>query len=76
MRKNWLTSVGGILAGASTAVLTSGLTLPPTYQHFFAALGALGVAIVGIAAKGQDEHSTSTQVALSTAAADAKAPNS
>ena len=69
MRKNWMTTVGGLLAGIPGAILASGLVLPPTYHQMLALMGALGVLLLGVAAKGQDEHSTSTQVAVSTQAA-------
>jgi hypothetical protein len=68
MKKNWLTTVGGVMAlfGAIPIALgTAGVHMPRWLYVVCISLSVLGPGIVGIAAKGQDEHSTPTQVAQS-----------
>ena len=72
MRKNWLTTVAGIMAALGSVpilVATSGFT-PPTWwakiAFPFILIGIIGTALLGFAAKGEDEHSTAAQVAQST----------
>lgn len=72
MRKNWLTTVAGILSGLGTLpvlVINSGATVPSWWAHVtfpLTLLGLLGLVLLGVSAKGQDEHSTQTQVQVST----------
>jgi hypothetical protein len=81
MRKNWLTTTAGIMAalgGVPVLVSQSSLTHIPAWwanaQFYFILCGIVGVALLGYASKGQDEHSTEAQVELSTihAAVDAE----
>jgi hypothetical protein len=65
MRKNWLTTVGGIMGGClgvPLIVAQAGYRLPGWLALTFVCIGAVGGVIVGVAAKGQDEHSTSAEV--------------
>jgi hypothetical protein len=84
MRKNWLTTLAGIMAAMITVpvavigLMTTGMYVPHWWgsvQFIFVVIGAVGTALLGFAAKGQDEHSTVRQVELSTihAAVDAEA---
>jgi hypothetical protein len=81
MRKNWLTTTAGIMAalgGVPVLVAQSSLTHIPAWwanaQFYFILCGIAGVALLGYSSKGQDEHSTAAQVAVSTihAAVDAE----
>lgn len=80
MRKNWLTTTAGIMAalgGVPVLVAQSGAHLPAWWSSaafVFVLIGVVGVALLGVAAKGQDEHSTEQQVQVSTihAAVDAE----
>jgi hypothetical protein len=62
MRKNWLTTTAGILAALGSVpvlVAQSGVTVPHWWgsaAFVFLLLGVIGVALLGFAAKGQDEH--------------------
>ena len=70
MKKNWLTTVGGIMAlflALPTVLGASHLAIPNWMNIAFVIIGTLGGGIVGIAAKGQDEHSTVQQVENATA---------
>lgn len=65
MKKNWLTTVGGIMAlfiGLPTVLGASHLAVPNWMNVAAIVIGTLGGGIVGISAKGQDEHSTSDQI--------------
>jgi hypothetical protein len=69
MRKNWLTTIGGIMAGFGVIPIALGaakVAMPPWLYILCICFAAIGPVIVGVAAKGQDEHSTATQVAVST----------
>ena len=73
MRKNWLTTTAGIMAALGSVpvmVAQSGFTHLPHWwgsaAFGFVLIGIIGVALLGFAAKGQDEHSTEAQVELST----------
>jgi hypothetical protein len=72
MRKNWLTTTAGIMAALGTVpvlIAQSGAHLPAwwgTAAFVFVLIGTIGVVLLGVAAKGQDEHSTADQVQLST----------
>lgn len=72
MKKNWLTTVGGLmtaLGGVPLLVATSGYTPPSWWQHLVFPLiliGILGAVITGWAAKGADEHSDQSQVNTAT----------
>ena len=73
MRKNWLTTTAGIMAalgGVPVLVAQSSLTHVPAWwanaQFYFILCGIVGVALLGYASKGQDEHSTEQQVEVST----------
>jgi hypothetical protein len=65
MRKNWLTTIGGIMALFTLlppALGQANMHAPNWLNLTFFCVGAIGTGIIGIAAKGQDEHSTPTQV--------------
>lgn len=69
MRKNWLVTVGGIMAGCLAIPIGTtqlGYHLPQNLALAFILIGMLGGIITGVAAKGQDEHSTETQVEQAT----------
>lgn len=65
MRKNWLTTVAGIMTGIGTfppLLLAAGYHLNQNVSLAMFVAGLLGGVLLGVAAKGQDEHSTMTQV--------------
>ena len=67
--KNWLTSLGGLLAfcgGAALAAQQSGVNLPPVLMHWLLFAGAIGGLITGLSAKMSSNHSTLAQVTAST----------
>ncbi len=66
--KNWMTALGGFLAGIPTIVISSGMALSPKWTHILSIVGGVGVLIIGLAAKDSNTHSTQDQVARSTAA--------
>jgi len=69
MRKNWMTTAGGIMAlfiGLPTILAASHLNTPNWFSVACIVIGTLGGGLVGLAAKGQDEHSTVSQVEAST----------
>ncbi len=69
MRKNWLTTVGGIMAGFSgigLAAQAAGYHLPEWLGLTLFLIGSVGAIVVGVAAKGQDEHSTQGEVQAAT----------
>jgi hypothetical protein len=69
MRKNWLTTVGGIMAGFGVipiALGTAHVAMPSWLYVLCICFGAMGPVVIGVAAKGQDQHSTTTQVLAST----------
>lgn len=75
--QNWLTTLGGLMAGVPAVVLNSGMVLSTNWQHAIGLIGGLGVMIGLTAAKQYNVHSTATQVQTSTveaAVADAKKP--
>lgn len=72
MRKNWLTTLGGVMVGLGTLpmlVTASHAAFPLWWnscQFPLVLVGLIGGILLGIAAKGQDEHSTVQQVQAST----------
>jgi hypothetical protein len=69
MKKNWLVTVGGIMAGCLSVPIgaaTMGYPLPKTMAMILIVVGLIGAVVTGVAAKGQDEHSTEAQVQTST----------
>jgi hypothetical protein len=69
--QNWMTTVGGLLAMVSGAFLASGIMVSVQWQHIIGFVGAIGVGLIGMAAKDAGTHSTQAQVAAATAKADA-----
>jgi hypothetical protein len=73
MFKNWVTTLGGILAGLGTLplIVTASHVAFPLWWNYcqfpLFLLGAIGTIILGLAAKGADQHSTAGQVAAATA---------
>lgn len=71
MRKNWMTTLGGVLAGIGTLPLlmtASHVALPLWWndcQFPLFLCGGLGTILMGVSAKGIDEHSTVDQVQAS-----------
>lgn len=69
MKKSWVVTAAGIMAalgGVPVLVAASGATIPAWWAHLVfpcVLLGILGTALMGWAAKGEDEHSTPQQVA-------------
>jgi hypothetical protein len=74
MFKNWFTTVAGVMVGLGTlpSVVTASHAAFPLWwnscQFPLYLCGAIGAIMLGIAAKGADEHSTANQVAMATAA--------
>jgi hypothetical protein len=65
MRKNWLTTVGGIMSGfllVPEAIGAAGHPMPGWLYTICIFVGTLGPVVIGVGAKGQDEHSTVEQV--------------
>jgi len=68
-KSSLLVTIAGImsaLGGVPLAVATSGVTPPTWWAHVafpFILIGMIGLAVLGWAAKGQDEHSTASEVA-------------
>ena len=65
MRKNWLTTVAGVLTsvgGFPIALGAMGYHVNQTVGLVMVITGMLGGALLGAASKGQDEHSTVAQV--------------
>jgi len=65
MRKNWFTTVGGIMAGfglVPIALGTSHVKMPDWMYIVCVFMATLGPVVIGVGAKGQDEHSTPDQV--------------
>lgn len=58
MRKNWLTTVGGIMSGfllIPPALGTAHVSMPSWLYVICIFVGTLGPVVIGVAAKGQDE---------------------
>lgn len=73
MRKNWLTTVAGVMTavgGFPIALGAMGYHINQTASLVMVVVGMLGGAVLGVAAKGQDEHSTIAQVEGATAPKD------
>lgn len=72
MRKNWMTTLAGIMVGLGTLPMLatySHLALPLYWnecQFPLFLIGAIGGILLGVSAKGQDEHSTVRQVEAAT----------
>lgn len=64
--QNWMTTVGGFLAGIPTIVVGSGLALPQRWMQLLSICGGVGVLLIGLAAKDFNTHSTTPQIAEST----------
>ena len=70
MRKNWFTTVGGIMSGFGVVPIAFGtahVALPSWLYVACIFLAAMGPIVIGVGAKGQDEHSTAEQVQTATA---------
>lgn len=63
---NWMTTLGGFLAGIPSIVLGSGLPVSPLWSHILYIAGGIGVLLIGLAAKDFNTHSTNTEVIQST----------
>lgn len=63
---NWMTTLGGFLAGIPSIVLGSGLPVSPLWSHILYIAGGVGVLLIGLAAKDFNTHSSAAQVAVST----------
>jgi hypothetical protein len=77
MRTNWLTTAGGIMAGFGVVPIAFGsahVALPGWLYATCIFIGALGPVVIGVAAKGQDVHSTEAEVQKSTEAQTPPAP--
>jgi hypothetical protein len=69
MRTNLLVTIGGIMAGCLSipvGAATLGYPLPKTLAMVLIVIGLIGAVVTGVAAKGQDVHSTAAQVQAST----------
>jgi len=70
--QNWMTSLGGLLAGIPIIVINSGLALTPRQTQILSIIGGVGTLMIGLAAKDSNTHSTMQQVQVSTMKEDAK----
>lgn len=69
MRKNWLMTLAGIMAGfisIPVGAVTLGYKLPEPMGLIFVIVGLVGGVMVGVVGKGQDEHSTHDEVVAAT----------
>lgn len=69
MRTNWVMTAAGIMTavgGFPIALSTMGYHVNQTASLVMVIIGLLGGALLGIAGKGQDEHSTIEQVTKAT----------
>lgn len=76
MRKNLFTTIGGIMSGFALipiSVGTAGKHMPDWLYLACLFIGTMGPVIIGVGAKGQDEHSDAAQVQQSTVANEEKA---
>lgn len=72
-RSNLLTTIGGVMAlftALPPAMGQANMHAPNWLNLTCFLIGTLGMAIVGFAAKGQDEHSTADQVQSATQVAE------
>lgn len=75
MRTNLVVTIGGVMAGLGTIpmlVTASHVAFPLWWnncQFPLILVGMLGTILMGVAAKGQDVHSTETQIQAATAKA-------
>ena len=68
--KNWLTTLGGLLAGLPILIINSGFVLTGKWPQILSIIGGLGALLIGLAAKDAGTHSTMAQVQASTAEAE------
>jgi hypothetical protein len=64
---NWLTTIGGLLAGIPIIVINSGLMLAPKWTQILSIIGGLGTLMIGLSAKDASTHSTMAEIQKSTA---------
>jgi len=68
---NWMTTLGGILAGLPPIVITSfmsaGAPLTARWTAILSIVGGVGTLLIGLAAKDANTHSTTEQVNAATA---------
>jgi hypothetical protein len=65
IRNNWFTTIGGIMAGFGLipiSVGTAGKSMPNWLYLVCIFVGTLGPVVIGVGAKGQDEHSDLQEV--------------
>jgi hypothetical protein len=67
--QNWMTTLGGFLAGIPAIIIGSGLVLTPKWTQILSIVGGVGVLLIGLAAKDANTHSTQAQVTKATAEA-------
>lgn len=68
-RTNLLVTIGGIMSGfllVPEALGTAHVAMPGWLYTICIFVGTMGPVVIGVGAKGQDEHSTSDQVAQAT----------
>lgn len=68
--QNWITTVGGLLAGIPVIVINSGLALTMRETQILSIVGGIGTLLIGLAAKDWNTHSTLSQVQESTVKAE------
>lgn len=68
---NWMTTLGGLLAGLPPIVITSfmsaGAPLGPRWTAVLSIVGGVGTLLIGLAAKDANTHSTQDQIQAATA---------
>ena len=77
MRTNTLTTIGGIMAGFGVVPIAFGtahVALPGWLYATCIFLAAIGPVVIGVAAKGQDTHSTEAQIQQATTQAQTPKP--
>jgi hypothetical protein len=64
--RNYRTAIGGFMAAVQPFMAAAGFTFTPEQTKWLSLLTAVGVAILGAAAKDAANHSTATEVAEAT----------
>lgn len=70
--RNWMTTLGGLMAGLPQLVEAAGFVQTPSLTHWMNLISAIGMLLLGVSAKQFTNHSTAAEVQASTEAKQAK----